>query len=88
MEKEKFMKTIQLIFRILLSPLIFFIFLVAMIIFPGTLSLIMGTLLIIAKALGVNIDDDWKDLITISTLIIWFPILNTYIWITEAKFIE
>ena len=41
------MKTIQLIFRILLSPLIFFIFLVAMIIFPGTLSLIMGTLLII-----------------------------------------
>jgi len=82
------MKTIQLIFRILLSPLIFFIFLVAMIIFPGTLSLIMGTLLIIAKALGVNIDDDWKDLITISTLIIWFPILNTYIWITEAKFIE
>ncbi len=82
------MKTIQLIFRILLSPLIFFIFLVAMIIFPGTLSLIMGTLLIIAKALGVNIDDDWKDLITMSTLIIWFPILNTYIWITEAKFIE
>lgn len=82
------MKTIQLIFRILLSPSIFFIFLVAMIIFPGTLSLIMGTLLIIAKALGVNIDDDWKDLITMSTLIIWFPILNTYIWITEAKFIE
>jgi hypothetical protein len=82
------MKTIQLIFRILLSPLIFFIFLVAMIIFPGTLSLLMGTLLIIAKALGVNIDDDWKDLITMSTLIIWFPILNTYIWITEAKFIE
>lgn len=82
------MKTIQLIFRILLSPLIFFIFLVAMIIFPGTLSLIMCTLLIIAKALGVNIDDDWKDLITMSTLIIWFPILNTYIWITEAKFIE
>ena len=82
------MKTIQLIFRILLSPLIFFIFLVAMIIFPGTLSLIMGTLLRIAKALGVNIDDDWKDLITMSTLIIWFPILNTYIWITEAKFIE
>jgi hypothetical protein len=82
------MKTIQLIFRILLSPLIFFIFLVAMIIFPGTLSLIMGTLLIIAKALGVNIDDDWEDLITMSTLIIWFPILNTYIWITEAKFIE
>ena len=73
------MKTIQLIFRILLSPLIFFIFLVAMIIFPGTLSLIMGTLLIIAKALGVNIDDDWEDLITMSTLIIWFPILNTYI---------
>jgi len=59
-----------------------------MIIFPGTLSLIMGTLLIIAKALGVNIDDDWEDLITMSTLIIWFPILNTYIWITEAKFIE
>ena len=82
------MKTIQLIFRILLSPLIFFIHLVAMIIFPGTLSLLMGTLLIIAKALGVNIDDDWEDLIIMTTLIIWFPILNTYIWITEAKFIE
>lgn len=82
------MKTIQLIFRILLSPLIFFISLLAMIIFPGTLSLLMGTLLMIAKALEVNIDDDWNDLITMTTLIIWFPILNTYIWITEAKFIE
>ena len=68
------MKTIQLIFRILLSPLIFFISLWAMIIFPGTLSL----LLIIAKALGVNINDDWEDLITMTTLIFWFPILNTY----------
>ena len=78
------MKTIQLIFRILLSPLIFFISLWAMIIFPGTLSL----LLIIAKALGVNINDDWEDLITMTTLIFWFPILNTYTWITEAKFLE
>ena len=82
------MKTIQLIFRILLSPLIFFIFLVAMIIFPGTLSLLMGTLLMIAKALGVNIDDDWNDLITMTTLIFWCPIVNTYTWITKAKFIE
>ena len=78
------MKTIQLIFRILLSPLIFFISLWAMIIFPGTLSL----LLIIAKALGVNIDDDWNDLITMTTLIFWCPIVNTYTWITKAKFIE
>lgn len=82
------MKTMQLIFRILLSPLIFFISLWAMIIFPGTLSLLMGTLLIIAKTLGVNIDDDWKSLITMTTLIFWYPILNTYTWITKAKFLE
>jgi len=82
------MKIIQLILRILLSPIVFLISLGIMIIFPGTICLIIGLILSIGKSLGMNIEDDWEDLITMSTLIIWFPILNTYIWITEAKFIE
>lgn len=82
------MKIIQLIFRILLSPLIFLISLGAMVLFPGTMALLLGGILIIGKLLGIKIEEDWESLIVISTIIIWFPIVNTYTWITKAKFIE
>ena len=82
------MKKIQLLFRILLSPVIFLLSLGIMIIFPGTICLIFGLVLSIGKILGVNIDDDWDTLITMTTLIIWFPFVNSFTWIKEAKFLE
>lgn len=82
------MKIIQLILRILLSPIVFLISLGIMIIFPGTICLIIGLILSIGKSLGMNIEDDWDTLITMTTSIIWFPFVNSFTWIKEAKFLE
>jgi len=82
------MKIIQLIFRILFNPLVFLISLRIMIIFPGTICLIIGLILSIGKFLGMNIEDDWDTLIIMTTLIIWFPFVNSFTWIKEAKFLE
>ena len=82
------MKTIQLIFRILLSPVVFLVSLVAMVIFPGTIRFLLGIVCIIVKLLGGQVKEDWEDILTMTTMIIWFPFVNTFKWIVEAKFIE
>lgn len=82
------MKKLQLILRIIVSPIIFMISLGMMILFPGFLLFGMGIGQIIFKSLGGDVDDSYKDLLFVTFIGIIFPFINTYSWIMEAKMLD
>lgn len=82
------MKIIQLILRILISPLIFGLSALVMLVFPGTIMLFVGGIQLIYKLLGGSVEDDYLHIFQMTTAIFWFPFMNTYFWIKDAKFIE
>ena len=82
------MKKIQLILRILTSPLIFALSLAAMILFPGTISFLMGIGILFEKIVGCYIDESYKEILTITFMFIIYPVINTKEYILTGNFVE
>ena len=75
----------NLIIRIILSPIISLVSFLAMTIL-GVVFLFIGLILIIGKLLGFNIEDSYSDLLILCLTFITFPIAVTYLWIKEGDF--
>lgn len=82
------MKTIQLILRIILSPIVFFISFGAINLFPGPFLFMMSIIQIVSKLLGIKVDEDWDELILFLFVWIIYPYENTKSFIIHSKFID
>lgn len=77
------------IIRILLSPVVFVFAFGVMVIFPGTLFLIMG----LSSAVYYQLIDMGKqerkektrEALGMSTMLFWYPCLATWEWIVDGK---
>jgi hypothetical protein len=82
------MKKIQLVLRILTSPLIFALSLAAMIIFPGTMAFLMAVIVLFNKLVGGDVDDSYNEIITMMFMFIIYPVINTKHYILTGNFVE
>jgi len=77
----------QLIFRIILSPIILFMSFFVMCI-PGPICLGSGIINITLKLLGIKIDDKYSELLLMTFIWIYYLIINTKNFIINAEFIN
>lgn len=82
------MKTIQLIFRIILSPIVLLISFAIMLVFPALICMITGITIAIQKLLGMENDETWLEILLLTLTGIIYPIMNTRNFIINAKFID
>ena len=78
------MKKIQKAVRILFSPIIFILSFAAMLVLPGWICLSVGVTRILAKAMGIDVYEPYKDLFITSLTMFWFPFANTEEFIVNA----
>jgi hypothetical protein len=70
--------------RLLFSPLIFFLYFAAMIIFPGTIMLGFGLILAFLK-LTSKTEESWNEILEMMFSIIIVPIAGIYVWIHKGE---
>lgn len=85
------MKTIQLILRIIVSPIVFLFSFALMTVFPGPIALFLGLGGLLMYLFGMEDDkfikEEWKDYVIMTTIWFWYPFYNTYLFIVKAEFL-